>query len=507
MSQKALLDTNILIHRETKTVIRDDIGSLFRWLDVLKYEKCIHPLSVEEIRNFQDEIVVKSFEAKISSYYQLKTKAPRSETIKQIAEKWDVNKNDDIDTSLLNEVFANRVDILITEDRKLHRKAEEAGIETRVFTIDSSLEKANAENPSLQDYKVLSVKKEYFGNININDDFFTSFKEDYPGFEDWFNRKSEEEAYVCKGDDDKILAFLYLKSEDESEDYSDINPTLDKKKRLKIGTFKVVSNGFKIGERFLKIIFDNAVLTQPEEIYVTIFNKSPDQKRLIELLSDWGFSLHGEKTTSTGNELVLIRKLSPAFDNKDPRVSFPFISKKQQKLIVPIYPEYHTELFPDSILNTESPSDFIEHKPNRNAISKVYISRSIYRDINPGDVIIFYRTKSGGSAWYTSVATTIGVVQNIITKIDSCEDFIELCRKRSVFSDEELKKHWNYNRRYRPFIVNFLYTYSFPRRPNMKTLVENGIIAEAPRGFEPLSDEGFDKLLEVSNADRRIIID
>src|SRR5690606_2924987 len=118
MSQKALLDTNILIHRETKTVIRDDIGSLFRWLDVLKYEKCIHPLSVEEIRNFQDEIVVKSFEAKISSYYQLKTKAPRSETIKQIAEKWDVNKNDDIDTSLLNEVFANRVDILITEDRK-----------------------------------------------------------------------------------------------------------------------------------------------------------------------------------------------------------------------------------------------------------------------------------------------------------------------------------------------------------------------------------------------------
>jgi len=32
-------------------------------------------------------------------------------------------------------------------------------------------------------------------------------------------------------------------------------------------------NGFRLGERFLKIIFDNALKQKVEEIYVTIFEK------------------------------------------------------------------------------------------------------------------------------------------------------------------------------------------------------------------------------------------
>ncbi len=59
------------------------------------------------------------------------------------------------------------------------------------------------------------------------------------------------------------------------------------KKRLKIGTFKVVASGFRLGERFLKIVFDNAIANKVEEIYVTIFDKTSEQKRLIALLTDW----------------------------------------------------------------------------------------------------------------------------------------------------------------------------------------------------------------------------
>jgi hypothetical protein len=33
---KALLDTNIIIHREANRVINSDIGYLFKWLDRLK---------------------------------------------------------------------------------------------------------------------------------------------------------------------------------------------------------------------------------------------------------------------------------------------------------------------------------------------------------------------------------------------------------------------------------------------------------------------------------------
>jgi len=51
-------------------------------------------------------------------------------------------------------------------------------------------------NDPLVEYKVLAVKKEYFGNINIGDTFFESFKRDYDGFEKWFNRKADEIAYT-----------------------------------------------------------------------------------------------------------------------------------------------------------------------------------------------------------------------------------------------------------------------------------------------------------------------
>ena len=47
---KILLDTNIAIHRDAATIVNDDIGVLFRWLDNLCHIKCIHTLT-EEVRN------------------------------------------------------------------------------------------------------------------------------------------------------------------------------------------------------------------------------------------------------------------------------------------------------------------------------------------------------------------------------------------------------------------------------------------------------------------------
>jgi hypothetical protein len=104
------------------------------------------------------------------------------------------------------------------------------------------------------------------------------------------------------------------------------------------------------------------------------------------------------------------------------------------------------------------------------------------------------------------VATTIGVVQEVIDNIRSLEEFIAICRKRSVFTDEQLAEHWNYKHYSRPFVVNFLYVYSLPKRPNLKQLKDANVIADAPRGFEPLSDAAFQTLLDISNADKRPII-
>lgn len=504
---RVLLDTNILIHREARTVVRDDIGSLFRWLDELRFAKCVHPGSLDEIKEHADPEVVRTLKVKLGSYNVLKTLAPDTPEIAGLRLD-DKTDNDALDTSLLAELAAGRVDAVITEDRGIHRKAARLGLSSSVFTIDSFLERVTAENPSLADYKVLAVKKAHFGNINLQDPFFDSFRDEYAGFDRWFNRKADETAYVCTAEDGSVVAFLYVKREGKGENYSDISPQFTRASRLKIGTFKVISNGFKVGERFLKIVFDNAHRYEADEIYVTAFRIKPEQDRLIRLLEDWGFRYHGTKTSQAGTEQVFVRDFRRRFDTIDPRCTYPYLSRKTGKFIVPIYPKYHTELLPDSILNTESPDDFVENKPNRNAISKVYVSRSYERGLRSGDIIVFYRTGSRTApAHYTAVATTLGVVQDVVTNIPNKAAFIAACRKRSVFSDQELAEHWDYDSRNRPFIVNFLYVHSFQKRPNLKQLKDAHVIASAPRGFEALSAASFDKLLELTNADKRLIID
>jgi hypothetical protein len=502
---RILLDTNIIIHREATKVYNYDIGVLFNWFDKLHYEKCVHPLSLKEIQLYKDDEVVKTMQVKVENYNLLKTESPESQAIQALRDI-DKTENDYIDTSILKEVFNNRVDFLITEDRGIHRKAIKLGIPERVYKIEAFIEKCTLENPALKDYKVLSVKKEYFGNINLKDEFFESFLQDYQEFENWFNKKADNSSYVCIIDN-QVKAFLYLKVENEgSESYNDISPNFAPKKRLKIGTFKVTSTGKKLGERFLKIIFDNALSNLVDEIYVTIFDKREDQQRLILLLEDWGFKFWGTKDTSNGTEKVYVRDFSKrVLDN--PRDSFPFINRGARIFLNPIWPDYHTELFPDSYLNNESPSDYIENEPHRNALKKVYISRSYYKDLKRGDVILFYRT--GG--YYEGVISTIGVVESVNRNIRNEDEFIKLCRKRSVFDDNELKKWWNFKSWNRPFIVNFLYIDSFPMpKVNLKRLIELGLIKsieDAPRGFVQIENKKFEVFLKEAKANESYIVD
>ena len=503
---RVLLDTNVLIHREAATVVRRDIGRLFFWLDKLRHDKCIHPVSLEEIGKHNDPRVRSTFEAKRQSYHVLKKIAPLSAEIQQVGAS-DKTENDRNDTLLVSELFANRVDSLISEDRGLHNKAVALGIGDRAFTIDAFLEKSIAENPTLVDYKLPTVRKVVFGNVDLPSDFFDSFRQDYGGgtFNKWFNKKADEPAYVCYEGQD-IVAFLYLKVEGPEEPYGDIEPGFKSKRRLKIGTFKVELNGYKLGERFLKIVFDNALPQKVDEVYVTIFPRTIEQQRLIKILEDFGFTAFGKKVNSYGTEAVYVRDMTPNFNAQDPKLTFPYISRLSRAFIVPIYPEYHTSLLPDSILKTESPADFIEQEPHRNAIRKVYVGRSIFRELKKGDTIVFYRT--GG--YYKGVVTTLGIVDGVYRQIRDEAHFISLCRKRSVFTDQELSSHWNYRKGDRPFIVGFLYAYSLPKRPNMKELIENGIIRNvdsAPRGFEQLTAAQFAKIVEISKADTRIVVD
>ena len=499
---KALLDTNIIIHREASKVINQDIGILYRWLERAKYTKCVHSLSIAEIEKYQNQQIVETFQIKLDSYERIEIPSPLQAEVKAVSDEIDVNENDRNDTLLLNEIFVGRVDILVTEDKKIHKKALKLGIEDKVFTIDSFLEKTFAEHPELVNYKVLNVQKLKFGRVNLADDFFDSLKEDYVGFDKWFIKKFDDEAYITiNANNGLLLSFLYLKVEEKGENYADITPPFVPKKRLKIGTFKVINNGFRLGERFMKIIFDNALKNRVDEIYVTVFDKRDEQKRLIDLLEQWGFMLWGKKN----DELVYVRDFSRKTDKTNLKQCYPFISRDKNCYIVPIYPDYHTELLPDSILNTESPIEFIEDFPHRNGINKVYVSRALEPHPQKGDILVFYRT--GG--YYKSVVSTVGIVQEIKYDFKNEDDFVLYCRKSSVFPENQLREMWQYSS-IRPFVVRFLYIYSFPHRINMKELIDFHVLSgvnDAPRGFKQITKEQFNIILKETKSDESFIVD
>lgn len=496
---KTLLDTNIIIHRENTQVTNQSIGLLYYWLDKLHYEKVIHPYTISELRKYGDTQMQELYDVKLASYVELKTIAVQTPQFIEALKVLPKSKNDEIDNQLLCEIFCGRADILITEDRIMRNKAIVLGIADKVYSINSFIEKATSENPELINYKALSVRKEYIGNIDGTNVFFDSLRDSYHGFDTWFAKKSNEEAYICRSDKNMILGFLYLKTEDKDSDYHDIDPIFKPKKRLKIGTFKIDSTGFRLGERFIKIIFDNAIERKVEEIYVTLFKDRQELLALGALLRRWGFCEYGVKRSNGKEEQVLVKKMNYYNASWTIKENYPNINYDVSKRILPIYPQYHTTLFPDSKLKTENEIDFIGNIPHRYALQKVYVTWGLKDSVREGDILLFYRMGEKYPKKYSSVITTVGVIDGIVDSFKSREHFMSYCENRSVFTKEKLEEFWNKHRN-NLCVVKFIYIKSLVSKLTLGYLWDENIVQppNGPRSFMKLTDSQFEKIINDS---------
>lgn len=342
-----------------------------------------------------------------------------------------------------------------------------------------------------------------FSQIDINDPFFDSLKEDYQEFEKWFQRKANEgKKALILLDKNKLEAFLYLKREDE--EITDVVPHLPKALRMKIGTFKINAHGTKLGERFIKKIFDYTLLyLKTSEAYVTIF---PKHTSLINLLFKYGFEKVGTKTTKNGMEWVLLKDFFKMRNDVD--LDFPKIkTRDKNKYVLAIYPEYHTQLFPDSILTNEN-YDIIKDVSHTNSIQKVYICFMNVSSLKNGDILVIYRTSDGkGSARFRSVVTSICVVKEVKRKSDfkNQTEYLEYCEKRSVFNRAELIQ-W-YQQKRQLFIIKMTYNAAFTKRLTRGYLLDNiGLSTDIRWSFFKLTDSQFDAIIKAGNIDGNLII-
>ena len=58
---KILLDTNIIIYREVHGILNANVHELYFWLDKIKCEKCISPVTISEIEKNRDKETVRIF--------------------------------------------------------------------------------------------------------------------------------------------------------------------------------------------------------------------------------------------------------------------------------------------------------------------------------------------------------------------------------------------------------------------------------------------------------------
>lgn len=341
-----------------------------------------------------------------------------------------------------------------------------------------------------------------FKDIDLDDPFFDSLKRDYKKFGEWFSKKADkgEKAYI-QTVDDKIEGFLYLKIEDGP--ITDVEPTMDYEKVIKIGTMKIDAHGTRLGERFIKKSLDFAIKNNIKYVYVTVFEK---HEGLINLYNKYGFKQYATKTTNDGVEIVLLKNLS--INEIDFKQNYPKININSNTYLLSIYPQYHTRLFPDSILNNEA-RDIVEDVSHTNSIEKVYISKiDKVKGLQPGDLLVMYRTNDGqGAARFRSVATSICVVNDVKTNKDFArfEDYKQFCKNYSIFSDAELLTF--YRSQYTNYAIRMTYNVALSKRITRHDLIGKvGLDESEYWGFLKVTKEQLEDIMNEGSVSEGYII-
>lgn len=504
---KLLLDTNILILRENYHEIPKHIQSLYKIIEQLKYQRVIHPLSIQEIKKDGNIERRKANISKIESYVVLE-KVPKAIEDKDFYSKLNIpqNENDSIDNELLYCVYKNIVDFLITEDQGLLHKADVLNIQT-VISPREAIEIFSEYLPKTDIHSTPSFCKKKGFEINLEDKIFDTLKHDYPEFTSswWPNKviKQDRVVYTFIDNENRINALLIPKIETKNE--IDFTAPMNFEKILKICLFKVaeIARGKKLGERLISMAIDFAIQNNLTYIYLTHFTEENDY--LVSLINSFGFECIGKNSR---NEEVFFKSITVPKINSLENCNILEISKKYypsyydgekvKKHIVPIKPSYHKMLFPDyDSYRPVKQETLLTLHPNSegNCIKKAYLSHSITGKVSSGDIVLFYRTEDD------MMITTLGIVEKVERNLTDAEQIQKLTAKRTVYSKsdiEEISKSPT-------IVILFNQHFHFKQPVSYTKMLQENIITGPIQSISEISDESYRKIIK-DNVNERFTI-
>lgn len=494
---KILYDTNILIHIEDPKTLSSNLQGLLSVIREHGHQEFIHPASLKDITNDNNVERRNITLSKLRGYPQLPSPPMPDEEFTSIV-GIPANSHDENDNAILFALKRNLADFLITEDKGIRKKAIQLDIDDRVFSIDSALDYFSSLYRRFFPRHSL-LKKVYAHEVNIDQPFFDSLKEDYgeEAFKEWYEDKcikQSRECYVYEVGG-TVKAFLMLK---EESDPIETDPPIPAGKRVKIATLKVDLTGSKIGELFLKIAFEYCINNGFDEIYLTHFETEDDS--LIHLTKSFGFEKVGE--LEKNNEPVYLKRLVADQMDLSPleleRKYYPCFKDggSIRKFVIPIQPEFHDVLFPDYNNRQMKISDYAEVNIPGNTIKKAYLSSRFSSKMRVGDIVFFYRSHD------QKAITSIGIVDQEPVWTDDIDELKRVVGKRSVYSEDQLKEKAKDS----VFVVRFKHHFYLPNPMEFKKLLQNEILNGPPQSITEINHEQYLSLKAGGKLDERFTV-
>lgn len=409
-----------------------------------------------------------------------------------------INKDERALLMQLNLIKYNKADILVTENLRVHELSRTYSMDDKVFTMDEFIETCSTEHRDKDDSKGIILKEVPFSTLSLDDTFFNTFKREYaPYYFEWFKKKKDDLVYVAKDENGKIKALLKLKLELENEDYSTIIPLLPPARRLKISSLKVDYSGQKIGERFMRIIFEQALKNKVDGIYVTVFANNSPRLRLIDMIKRWGFSYWGKKQGGEDVYIRMMKKIALPVS----RLSYPFQNGNSKVFVITVGTGYSKLLVPSKSVRENS----YDMEPFRNAIRKMIILNEDNIEIGPGNAILFFSKGSGGED--EGIIGT-GIVDDIFKNFNNEEEFLARCRKRTSLSLDALHSRWS-REEGKVKVIYFLHNASFYMNPiTTSCLSKAGIDLMRLRSTRclPIESKQFRNLIKGTEYEKDFIV-
>lgn len=484
-----LLDTNVLIPLEDSQLpLEPSLTSFVRLAHLHGHVLLYHPASEDDIREDRNVERRNQTLQRLGQYEQLDARPVCP---------WNVNGmrvNDSRDNEILYALSLNAANGLVTEDRGIHDKAKARGIANRVYTIQT----ANDQLLRLHRQVVVALPNVtevplYSLTPQLSSTFFDSLRDAYP-FDEWFAQKAQAgvRAWISNDETGQVGAIcIYDRQTRERITDNLVLPGA----ALKLSTFKVgeTHRGRKIGELFLKAAFRYATEHGLEHIF--IHGDMDKHHFLFDLLVDFGFERVGSHPGSNGRDAVYLKQhpmLPPAPHApylEYHRKYFPhfFSGPEVAKFVVPIRPEFHRILFPDyqSVVDQQADMFPVDNYAG-NAIKMAYLSHAQTNAIEPGSVLLFYRSSDD------QALTSIGIVESY-EQLSDADAIVQKVKRRTVYTLSDIQKMAVKPTR----VLLFRFVRHFVRPIPCAELILHRVLNGSPQSLTSISHDAFQSVIAI----------